>query len=82
MRQLDRAKEDVWRAESRAAKLQERLQDADHRAGQVGFCLTSEPTHAEVGRSCCTKPSLACYLSSQAAYTLDRAPLMDMDRLD
>ena len=45
MRQLDRAKEEARRAESRAVKLQERLQDADHRAAQVGCCVTSEPVH-------------------------------------
>ena len=82
MRQLDRAKEEARRAESRAAKLQERLQDAERHAGQVGFCMTSEPVHAEAGMSCCIKPSLACYLSGQAPSTLERACLLDMDRRD
>ena len=64
MRQLDRAKEEVRRAESRAAKLQERLQDAEHHAGQVWFCVNSEPVHAEASMSCCIKPLLACYLGA------------------
>ena len=66
MRQLDRAKEEVRRAESRAAKLQDRLQDAEHNAGQVRFCATSEPVNAEAGMSCCTQP-LVGMLSWQAS---------------